>query len=171
MTCVGTCFRFYTQMRVQKKTKLLPIKLKTVYTTVLFNSQTRNTVAYNKNWKGSMNMSSKIFFIKKPQKTEEALSPCFKSLSIYCHFDRLHGFISIDAIGPHIFRIFCCWARVQAIQVYPHTIWIPPCTIVWLGTIIAGGIIVYIFGTESTTIDVVFQEGSDWTIIGHGAYT
>ena len=32
--CICTCFRFYTQMRVQKKTKLLPIKLKTVYTTV-----------------------------------------------------------------------------------------------------------------------------------------
>ena len=31
---IGTCFRFYTQMRIQKKTKLLPIKLKTVYTTV-----------------------------------------------------------------------------------------------------------------------------------------
>ena len=34
MPSIGTCFRFYTQMRVQKKTKLLPIKLKTVYTTV-----------------------------------------------------------------------------------------------------------------------------------------
>ena len=33
MPPIGTCFRFYTQMRVQKK-KLLPIKLKTVYTTV-----------------------------------------------------------------------------------------------------------------------------------------
>ena len=34
MPSIGICFRFYTQMRVQKKTKLLPIKLKTVYTTV-----------------------------------------------------------------------------------------------------------------------------------------
>ena len=34
MPPIGTCFRFYTQMRVQKKTKLLPIKLKAVYTTV-----------------------------------------------------------------------------------------------------------------------------------------
>ena len=34
MPSIGTCFRFYTQMRVEKKTKLLPIKLKTVYTTV-----------------------------------------------------------------------------------------------------------------------------------------
>ena len=34
MPFIGTCFRFYTQMRVQKKEKLLPIKLKTVYTTV-----------------------------------------------------------------------------------------------------------------------------------------
>ena len=34
MPSIGTCFIFYTQMRVQKKTKLLPIKLKTVYTTV-----------------------------------------------------------------------------------------------------------------------------------------
>ena len=34
MPSIGTCFRFYTQMRVEKKPKLLPIKLKTVYTTV-----------------------------------------------------------------------------------------------------------------------------------------
>ena len=34
MPPIGTCFRFYTQMRVEKTTKLLPIKLKTVYTTV-----------------------------------------------------------------------------------------------------------------------------------------
>ena len=34
MPSIGTCFRFYTQMRVQKKKKLSPIKLKTVYTTV-----------------------------------------------------------------------------------------------------------------------------------------
>ena len=38
MPSIGTCFRFYTQMRVQKKTKLLPIKLKTVYTTVHISS-------------------------------------------------------------------------------------------------------------------------------------
>ena len=35
MPSIGTCFGFYTQMRVQKKKKLLPIKLKTVYTTVI----------------------------------------------------------------------------------------------------------------------------------------
>jgi hypothetical protein len=34
MPPIGTCFRFYTQMRVEKKKKLLPIKRKTVYTTV-----------------------------------------------------------------------------------------------------------------------------------------
>jgi hypothetical protein len=33
MPPIGTCFRFYTKMRVEKK-KLLSIKLKTVYTTV-----------------------------------------------------------------------------------------------------------------------------------------
>ena len=37
MPYIGTCFRFYKQMRVQKKPKLLPIKLKTVYTTVYIN--------------------------------------------------------------------------------------------------------------------------------------
>ena len=36
MPSIGTCFRFYTQMRVEKQTKLLPIKLKTVYTTVYY---------------------------------------------------------------------------------------------------------------------------------------
>ena len=35
MPYIGTCFRFYKQVKVQKNTKLLPIKLKTVYTTVL----------------------------------------------------------------------------------------------------------------------------------------
>ena len=38
MPSIGTCFRFYAQMRVEKKTKLLPIKLKTVYTTVHSNN-------------------------------------------------------------------------------------------------------------------------------------
>ena len=42
MPSIGTCFRFYTQMRVQKKTKLLPIKLKTVYTTVYLQQKSRN---------------------------------------------------------------------------------------------------------------------------------
>ena len=34
MPSIGTCSRFSTRLRVQKKTKLLPIKRKTVYTTV-----------------------------------------------------------------------------------------------------------------------------------------
>ena len=42
MPSIGTCFRSYTQMRVQKKqTKLLPIKLKTVYTTVKYRARTK----------------------------------------------------------------------------------------------------------------------------------